>query len=90
MLLRRSTKEHHGENYEYWTLVESVRVSRGPRQRVAATLGKLPGMDPEVRVGWEHIGGILSWKLWQADFLNAPVIPAFAGILATCRTQMWQ
>lgn len=47
---------------DYWLLVESVRTARGPRQRVVATIGKLPGLDQEERIGWEEIGRILSGK----------------------------
>jgi transposase len=42
--------------------VESVRTLQGPRQRIVATIGKLPGMDKEERVGWEEIGRILEGK----------------------------
>jgi len=62
MFLRRNRKKHKGEDYDYWTLVESVRTSGGPRQRVVASIGKLPGLDEEIRVGWEHIGDILDGK----------------------------
>ena len=64
--------------YEYWSLVESVRTERGPRQRVVASLGKLPGLDPEERVGWEEVGRILSGKektqpnLFEDAETNAP------------------
>jgi transposase len=75
MFLRRNRKTHKGEDYDYWTLVESVRTSRGPRQRVVATLGKLPGLDEEVRVGWERIGDILDGHARTADFFNAPPDP---------------
>jgi transposase len=51
-----------------------VRTARGPRQRTVATLGKLPGLDAEARVGWEHIADILDGKVRQSDFLN-PVEP---------------
>ena len=70
MFLRRNRRRKNGETYEYWTLVESVRTARGPRQRIVATLGKLPGLDAETRVGWEHIAGILDGKLRQQDFLE--------------------
>jgi len=50
MYLRRNRKFHDGERHDYWTLVESVRTSRGPRQRVVATIGKLPGLDDDIRV----------------------------------------
>lgn len=37
-----------------------MRTNRGPRQRVVATIGKLPGLNEEERVGWEEIGRILN------------------------------
>jgi transposase len=75
MYLKRSVRKKKGEIYESWSLVESFRTARGPRQRVVATLGKLPGLDEESRVGWEHIGDILDGKARPADFLNAPPDP---------------
>jgi hypothetical protein len=62
MFLRRNTKKKAGADYDYWTLVESVRTARGPSQRVVATLGKLPGFDREERIGWDETGRILSGK----------------------------
>lgn len=62
MFLRRNKKTRGDDAYEYWTLVESTRTLQGPRQRIVATLGKLPGMDKEERVGWEEIGRILDGK----------------------------
>lgn len=62
MFLRRNTKRKNGADYEFWTLVESVRTARGPRQRIVATIGKLPGFDREERVGWDEIARILSGK----------------------------
>jgi hypothetical protein len=62
MYLRRNRKKKGGTHYEYWSLVESVRSKRGPRQRIVATIGKLPGLDKEERVGWEEVGRILSGK----------------------------
>ena len=35
-----------------------------------ATLSKLPGLDDQARVGWEHIAGILDGKARQRDFLE--------------------
>jgi hypothetical protein len=40
-------------DYDCWTLVESVRTTLGPRQRIVATIGKLTGLDREERIGWE-------------------------------------
>jgi len=70
VFLRRHKRRKNGETYKYWTLVESIWTSRGPRQRTVATLGKLPGLDEETRVGWEHIGDILDGKVRQKDFLK--------------------
>jgi hypothetical protein len=53
MYLRRHRKKVDGENYDYWSLVESVRTIRGPRQRIVATIGKLPCLDKEERIGWD-------------------------------------
>ncbi len=60
MYLRRNKKTKGGEVYEYWSLVESVRSGRGPRQRTVATIGKLPGLDQEEKIGWEEICRIAS------------------------------
>ncbi len=62
MFLRRNRRKKGRELYEYWTLVESVRTARGPRQRVVATLGKLPGLDEGERVGWEEITRLLDGR----------------------------
>jgi transposase len=75
MYLKRSRRNKGGEAYESWSLVESVRTARGPRQRVVATIGKLPGLDEEARVGWEHIGDILDGKARSADFFDQPPEP---------------
>ena len=59
-------------DYDYWSLVESVRTARGPRQRIVATIGKLPGLDKEERVGWEEIRRILDGKpMPQPDLFEA-------------------
>jgi transposase len=62
MFLRRNRRQVDGETYEYWTLVESYRTERGPRQRVVATLGKLPGLDERELHGWEEIEWLLEGK----------------------------
>jgi transposase len=41
MFLRRCSKRYQGRRHSYWTLVESIRTTRGPRQRVVAYLGDL-------------------------------------------------
>jgi transposase len=62
MYLRRHDKKVDGEHYDYWSLVESVRTAKGPRQRIVATIGKLPGLDKEERVGWEEIRRLVEGK----------------------------
>lgn len=69
MYLRRYGKKVDGEEYGYWSLVESVRTARGPRQKVVATIGKLPDFDKEERLGWEEIGRILTGKPKPQDSL---------------------
>lgn len=69
MYLRRYSKKKHGEEYGYWSLVESVRTARGPRQRVVANIGKLPDFDKEERIGWEEISRIFSGKPQPQDSL---------------------
>ncbi len=62
MFLRRNRRRINGERYEYWTLVESVRTPRGPRQRTVATLGKLAGLDHDERAGWDEIARLLDGR----------------------------
>lgn len=58
MFLRKKRSRVGGETYEYWSLCESVRTAKGPRQRVVACLGKLD--EEEVRRGgWEDIENLL-------------------------------
>jgi hypothetical protein len=82
MYLRRTTKKKGGADYDCWLLVESVRTARGPRQRVVATLGKLPGLDREERIGWEEIGRVLSGKPRPAPslFEQPDDLPSWAEV----------
>jgi hypothetical protein len=82
MYLRRYRKEVNGEEYAYWSLVESIRTARGPRQRIVATIGKLPELDKEERIGWEDIGRILTGKSQQQDglFEKAEELPLWATV----------
>jgi len=41
MFIRPCYKKKNGKRHAYWSLVESYRTDRGPRQRVVAYLGKL-------------------------------------------------
>jgi transposase len=81
VFLKPNRKTCDGVTYEYWSLVESVRTAEGPRQRTVATLGKLPGLDEETRVGWEHIAEILDGRVHQRDLLKAePEPPSWATV----------
>jgi transposase len=60
MFLRSNRRRFAGEIYEYWTLCETVRTERGPRQRVVATLGKLS--DEDLAAGWEDIEALLEGR----------------------------
>ena len=82
MYLRRYSKKVDGEEYGYWSLVESLRTARGPRQRVVASIGKLPDFDKEERLGWEEIGRILTGKPKPQDSLleNSEKPPSWATI----------
>jgi hypothetical protein len=62
MYLRRCRRKKGGVEYESWVLVKSVRTASGPRQMTVATIGKLPGLDEEERVGWEEIARVLNGK----------------------------
>ena len=88
MYLRRNRRKRGDETYEYWTLVESVRTQEGPRQRIVATLGKLPGLEAEARVGWEHIGELLDGRLHQQDLLRAEPEPPQWATVDTSRTRV--
>ena len=61
MFLRRKNKRSRGAGYSYWSLCETYRTARGPRQRVVASLGKLA--DPEaarLAQGWADLSALLS------------------------------
>jgi len=62
MFLRRNRRKVGEEVYEYWTLVESYRTERGSRQRVVASLGKLPGLEEQEHHGWEEIEWLLEGR----------------------------
>jgi hypothetical protein len=82
MFLRRHSRRKNGTDYEYWTLVESVRTERGPRQRIVGTIGKLSDLKEESAVGWNQIGRILSGKSEDPKdlFEEDPKIPEWAQV----------
>jgi transposase len=60
VFLRKNRRRLGGELYEYWTLCESVRTERGPRQRVVATLGKLE--EDDLQAGWDDLEALLDGR----------------------------
>lgn len=88
MFLRRHDRKKGEETYAYWTLVESVRTPSGPRQRTVATLGKLPGLDEQTRVGWEHIRDVLDGRLPQQDLFTGEAEPPQWARVDTSRARV--
>jgi len=60
VFLRKNRKRYDGEIYEYWTLCETVRTERGPRQRVVASLGKFT--EEDLAAGWEDLEALLDGR----------------------------
>ena len=60
MFLRKNRKRFDGVAYEYWTLCETLRTERGPRQRVVASLGKLT--EEDIEGGWEDLEALLDGR----------------------------
>ena len=70
MYLRPHRKTKNGAVYEYWSLVKSVRTERGPRQKIVASIGKMPGLDRRTRMGWDQIAAALDGRVRQADLFD--------------------
>jgi len=85
--LKRSRRRYKGEDYESWSLVESVRTARGPRQRVVATLGKLRAGRRSPR-GLGACGRHLGWQGPARRFFQRPAEPP-SGPRWTCKGSRW-
>ncbi|MBL9153519.1 MAG: IS1634 family transposase [Verrucomicrobiales bacterium] len=75
MFLRRNRRTYLGETYEYWSLLRTVRTTKGPRHELVAHLGKAPGLDEDKRLGWENIGDLLEGRPpapAQREFADPP------------------
>lgn len=85
MYLRPHKKTKNGTVYEYWSLVKSVRTERGPRQRIVASIGKMPGLDRRTRLGWDQIGAALDGRVRQGDlFEEDEHEPEWATVDVSC------
>jgi len=62
MFLRRHRKHAHGEIYEYWSLVKTVRTVRGPRHQLVARLGKLDGTEVAAARSWQDLDALLAGR----------------------------
>jgi hypothetical protein len=69
VFLRKNRKRFDGEVYEYWTLCQTVRTERGPRQQVVATLGKFT--EEDLAAGWEDLEALLEGR-WPGRLHAAP------------------
>ena len=87
MFLRRKDKEVRGVGYSYWSLCETVRTARGPRQRVVASLGKLEEAQlPGLRGGWADLTALL-----RGEELTAPATqPPLPGFTPTESAAQWE
>ena len=62
MFLKRQGKRSGGKDYDYWSLVRTVRTARGPRHEVVARLGKLDGVEQKAARGWRHLDALLEGR----------------------------
>ena len=72
--LRRCYRQRDGKRFGYWSLVESYRTERGPRQRVVAYLGDL---EESGRLGVARVAG--DTKASQSS-LFSPVTPEWVEV----------
>ena len=59
MFLKKHIRKKGGKAHVYWSLVESYRTPRGPRNRIVAYLGELEETDRE---GWANLCRTLDGK----------------------------
>ena len=63
MFLKRQRRRAGGEDYDYWTLVRTVRTARGPRHEVVSRLGKLDEGSVESARDWSRIDELLEGRV---------------------------
>ena len=62
MFLKRQRRRAGGEDYDYWSLVRTVRTARGPRHQVVARLGKLDGTEQKAARSWHDLDALLEGR----------------------------
>src|ERR1035441_4974284 len=88
MFLRRKNKTSRGVGYSYWSLCETYRTERGPRQRVVASLGKLDeaeaaGLSPD----WDNLSALLSGEPVTKP-AQTPCLPELSPAVA--QAPLWE
>jgi hypothetical protein len=79
MFLRRKTKRCRGAGYSYWSLCETYRTAKGPRQRVVASLGKLTDAEAVGQAsGWGDLTAMLAGEALPPTPVAAPYLPDLA------------
>ncbi len=76
MFLRRKNKSSRGVGYSYWSLCETHRTARGPRQRVVASLGKLGETET---AGWSELSALLAGEAGP-KVAGTPELPGLAPV----------
>ncbi len=82
MFLKRQRKRSDGEDYDYWSLVRTVRTARGPRHEVVARLGKLDGVEQKEFREWRHLDALLEGRriAQQLEFGEKPSMPLWRHV----------
>ena len=76
MFLKRQKRRKHGEDYEYWELVRTVRTAAGPRHETVAYLGKLEEDEARQRYGWSDLDALLEGREPDLQLeMNLPGVP---------------
>jgi transposase len=85
MFLKRHPKHAGGEEYEYWTLVRTVRTARGPRHQTVAHLGKLDEHEQRAN-GWKDLEAMLDGR----SVATQPPLPWADGKGEGIETPLWR
>jgi transposase len=82
VFLKRQCKRAGGEDYDYWSLVRTVRTVRGPRHEVVARLGKLDGVEQKAARGWHNLDALLEGQpiAQQLEFGESGVEPLWRQV----------
>ena len=59
LYLRKTRIFKNGKEHLYWSLVESIRTARGPRQKTVACLGEL---NEKQQKGWKQVANQVDGK----------------------------